>query len=150
MIRNLFIFLLCASLSGCIPLKQTKFIPDREDFIGHVECDGSLDVGWRHENTLDESRKPNVNERACFAISPNGKRHNLRFILSGRDIGSSYWRTASIWLIDASNPKKNIKWNNGLWTIHLEFLPPHENLVFNSQIKVWTFFYNPIIHGPPN
>jgi len=150
MTRSVSIFLICASVSGCVPLTQTKIIPYQKQFIRHVERDDSFDASWKYEDTLDESRKPKININASYAVSPKGRRYNLRFIPSDRDIGTSYWRTASIWLVDPSDPKKHVKWRNGLWTIHLEFLPPYRNLIFHNQIKIWTFFYNPIIHGPPN
>ena len=149
MIRYLHLLLLGASLTGCIPLTQTQINPSEERLIGHVAEDGSLAVGWKYEDILDESRKPKIDEKASYATSPKGKRYNLRIIPSNRDIGT-YWRTASISLVDPSKPQSRVRWRSGSWKIHLEFLPPHKDMIFDNEVRIWTLFYNPIVHGPPN
>lgn len=150
MIRLAIAALFIVTLSGCIPLTQTAITPKDGRLGGYVESDGSLAISWKTSNSPRESDKPEIDIERSYAIAPNGKRYSLRFVSSGRDIGTSCWRTGSLWLIDPSHPQSHNHWHSGTWKMRLQFLPPHSDLQFIKEVRVWTFFYNPIIHGPPN
>ena len=150
MIRAAISALLIATLSGCIPLTQTAITPKDGRMGGHVESDGSLAISWKIGHSLKESHKPRIDIERSYAIAQDGRRYSLRFVPSGRDMETSHWRTGSLWLVDQADPRSHRRWHSGTWKLHLQFLPPYSGILITKEVRVWTFFYTPIIHGPPN
>ena len=42
------------------------------------------------------------------------------------------------------------RWSNGIWSFHFVVESNGVAQMIDQQLKYWTFYYNPIIHGAPN
>ena len=147
----LLIIILTAVLSGCIPLAQTHIHPSRTDFICHVS-DGGLYIGWQ-SNSAEPSKQSDIDISSSWAVSPKGHVYAFnavpRTYLTGE---KSYWRDTTLYLreLNMSLGKDSKRWGNGNWKLHLAFTNRISHKPIDAEVKISTFYYNPIIHGPPN
>jgi hypothetical protein len=141
-------FVIQIASASCIPLTQTEVRGESEHFRAHIGPEGDLKVAWRHSSATPDKTKPAVNPKHCYAATEDGKRFPLRFRMSDSDEGYQF-RTASVQLFDPAT-QRTLRWSNGLWRIHLEFLPPRNSFVIDTKIRNYTFMYAPVVHGPPN
>lgn len=120
------------------------------NFRCNLDTRTKLGVNWR-SSPLKKEKQAQLEQSSCSAVSPKGKTYNLRVINKTYPSETpTYWSSANLELIDNSSPEKSIKWRNGTWKLNLAFKDeiPRESITTN--ITFTTFYYNPLLHGPPN
>ncbi len=148
--KTALLILLSVCFVSCIPLPQTRIIPEQDDFICHLGSGRKLYVAWR-STELDPAKQPNLDLSASWAISPTGARHSFTTIERTYHTGErSYWKDTSLVLMDSTYPDKPIKWYNGSWYIRLGFTKSNPHPRINAKVEITTFLYTPVLHGPPN
>jgi hypothetical protein len=135
-------------LVGCMPLKQITWHSSTD------EIRISPESAQIHVNILattdNPTNKPTIDTERSFAISPSGRRYTLQ--VTKNEYSNKYtsrWTADYVALIDPTNNRRH-KWENGEWKLHLFFTGPISRKPIESKFKLWTFWYCPIIHGPPN
>ena len=145
-------FVVFLLLAGCLRLPQTRVLSNQSDFSCHLEDDGGLFVGWKSE-FLEKERQPDIDLTSSWALSPSG--HNYAFTAVERTYRSdekSYWKDLTLFPREPETPqgKDSKKWTRGTWKIHIAFTKRIPREPIETDIAISTFFYNPIVHGPPN
>ncbi len=139
-------------LSGCIPLKQYNVTNERGEWyqgFGYCEGYGLLQMGQSNQ-----PKKGPIVDAESFAIGPRGKQYGVESELhpydlrEDRDPRLKYVRDR-IYLVDAKN-KRLSTWRNGDWQFTFVQDTPDGKVTQTVNMTLWTFFYNPVIHGPPN
>lgn len=138
-------------LSGCIPLQQA-YISGGE---GYDDL-GQFDQGWGLLMIGPSNRPKTVSivDVESFAIGPRGERYVVESephpydLREDRDSRVLYVRDR-IYLVNARGKRlKHLR--NGEWQFTFVLNTPEGRDTRNFNMTLWTFFYNPVIHGPPN
>ncbi len=132
-------------MSGCISLKQgTDEFKASGDAFGFGDGYGLL--------TINHQKQPiTVIDNESYALSPKGKKIGVRTKPHEYDLEQKQFNPRiRVDFIDSSgNTLTNL--SNGKWRFHFKFVK--EDQTQGSQdfeFNVTTFYYNPIIDGPPN
>jgi hypothetical protein len=139
------ILLISTSLPGCfLPLPQWEMIFRSSDVSGQVNDDGYFDV-W-----VDQNYWPNQLDlvgNLSWAENPDGERLNIDYEKSEKP-----YRGEWHYKIFPTNKKGNRlgSLNNGVWKLSLYLQKEEDIKIKELRFKLWTFFYNPLIHGAPN
>jgi hypothetical protein len=100
-----------------------------------------------------EAQKISIDSSSSYAISPEGVNYEIEFSRNQYATklaleNNSPW--ASFFVRPRSNPgQKAVEWRNGDWELFLVFGSANRDDI-KAKFKLWTFWYIPFIHGPPN
>jgi hypothetical protein len=130
---------------GCfIPLKQWKFLSDRSLITAQYSEVGYFEVWVNQSNWAGNFQ---LIEDKSYARDPHRKRHGIRVVEKGKTQNGEI--VFDIIVID--DDKNDIRCTkNGIWYVSLIFKKVNQVKVRDFGIKLWDFYYNPILHGPPN
>ncbi len=130
-------------LTGCIPLRQ----------YAHVSGPLHPSVGLCDDRYLlveiDMNREKIVAEQSHIT-DPSGKQYTIQVEPHQYDIDQKFEALrADVYpcRVDGSRIRR---WSNGIWSFHFVVETKGVAQAIDQQWKYWTFYYNPIIHGPPN
>jgi len=85
-----------------------------------------------------------------YLVSPRGTRYTVEVEPHQFDIEQKFpYIRERVYRCDASGGRVH-SWSNGVWRVHLAVDNAGIRSAIDQQIKFWTFFYNPLFHGPPN
>jgi hypothetical protein len=148
-IRFLAIAVLFQLLIGCVPLTQERIVGGHTyDHFGYSQDErcGLLQVG-----PSNRRRTATIIPERSYATSPDGIRFGIATRLHPYDLtaGHTYVRER-VYLLDKGGHQINRKWKDGQWIFHFALRTPHGEDTRDFHADLWTFYYNPIIHGPPN
>ena len=149
LIRFLALAALFQFLAGCVPLTQANVTGGRryDHFMYHEDMDsGLLQIGPSNRN-----RTATVIPGQSYATSPDGTRHSIATEPHQFDITQRYpYIRERIYLLDSNGNRVTRKWRNGRWTFHFALATPRGTETRDFQADLWTFLYNPVVHGSPN
>jgi len=146
--------LFCLFLTACVPLQQTEIKGGKGyDFFGYYGGYGLLQIG-----PSNQKKKIHVISEDSYAVSPTGKRFSIHSEPAPNDLKPSqyhsefpnYYVRDRITLIDAKGKTLAKISTNGEWHFHFEFSTAQGRDTRDFTARFWMFYYNPIIHGPPN
>lgn len=138
--------LIVLALSGCIPLKQAAFEAQQPgDHFGYYGSYGLLTIG-----SSSKKRAVKLVPEHSFAISPSGRRYSIRTKPHDYDLSQGHTYIRDQIRIYDSKGRHKTSLSDGKWTFvfAVDTGGRIEEHRFGSD--VWTFFYNPVLHGPPN
>jgi len=147
--KTLFVVVLTCFLCGCIPCKQAVFKGGEQyDHFGYYEYYGLLQIG---PSNAGKTAKVLVN--GSYAIDPSGRRLSIEteehdYDKQQKDPRAPYIRDR-IYVLD-QNGNRLSKLKDGNWKFVFALSTPKGREERTFESKVWTFYYNPILHGPPN
>jgi hypothetical protein len=131
-------------LSGCIPLRQEALVTGPSD-VGLTLCDDRY-LLFGEEKMRDHK----IVTQQSYIQSPSGKRYTIQVEPHQFDIQQKYGFVRDEIYPCGADGKRIWHWSNGVWLVHLVVDTNGELRIIDQQWKYWTFYYNPIIHGPPN
>jgi len=147
LMRALIALIVALALSGCIPLRQQETISGGHD-SDFLLCDDSFLLA--QFNPSNQPNRCKVIPAESYILSPSGKRYNVQVEPHQFDIEQKYTCVRErIYPIDAHGQRLK-HWYNGIWIVHVALDAPNQKSILEEKIRFWTFFYNPLIHGPPN
>ena len=130
-------------LTGCIPLRQGSRVsgPTHPPLL---LCDDRyVLVG------INMTREKFVTEQS-YITAPTGKRYTIQAEPHQYDINQKFKTLrADVYPCNADGSRLR-RWSNGIWAFHFVVETNGVAQTIDQQWKYWTFYYNPIIHGPPN
>ncbi len=134
--------------SGCLPLEQSKLAGSQH------EADISIYDNRRcFIVQLIKPRKPGENKiigHESYITSPSGNKFGIDVEPLAIDVRKLEKEIRQkIYPTDTTGSRVRIR-KNGVWSVYLVIDTAGERWVIEEQVKVSTFYYNPIIHGPPN
>ena len=132
-----------ATLSGCIQLRQESLIkgPDHPDVL---LCDDKyvlVGINMKREQIIVDK---------SHIIGPNGKRYSIQVEPHQFDVEQKYEAIRAAIYPCGDDGSRIRRWMNGIWTFHFAVKEGGIDRVIEQQWEYRTFYYNPIIHGPPN
>jgi len=141
--------LLLLFLSGCLPLKQIEWHTSTNEI--RISPEYSEIHVCVLTQTDDPAKKPMIDAARSYAVSPMGERLSLSVRMNSYAAKfKSPWTADYVRLYDPNNSNRRPKWQNGEWDLNLVFSDPSQRAPIYSVFKLWTFWYCPLIHGPPN
>ncbi len=146
------IILIVVSLIGCLPIVQTEK-------TSITAMDVSYEQSWPEPSYLlvtflDEEifyGNPEIVEDLSYVVDSDGKRYKIKHEKHQYDVdqGAKFPRNCIYVLKDNGKIKKSLE--SGIWKLIIVVKDKDGRLdEIKSEFKLWTFYYNPIIHGPPN
>jgi hypothetical protein len=137
------ILALVALVTGCIPLRQEARVSGPPHPSVLLCDDRYVSVG------IDMYREKIVAEQSYIA-DPKGKRYAIQIEPHQFDIEQKFAALrADVYPCDADGLRLR-RWSNDVWSFHFVVETNGVTQVIDQKWKYWTFYYNPIIHGPPN
>lgn len=139
------ILILSLNLYGCfLPLPQWEMIYRSSDVDGQVNEDGYFEV-W-----VDQTYWPkhlDIVGNLSWVKDPNGKKLHIDYEKGEKPYkGKWYYKIYPV----SENGKRLSSLSNGKWKISLHLQNGKDLKIKELEFKLWTFFYNPLIHGAPN
>jgi len=135
------------SLVGCLPLQQYGVSGGtKNDDFGYYGRFGLLTIG-----SNDKKKTVTLVPESSYALSPKGVKYGIYTEPHWFDLDrkTPYIRD-HVTLVSPRGKRIGSMPQNGTWHFHLELIGPLVKDSRDFTIRFWTFFYNPIIHGPPN
>ena len=150
--RHLTTIAFATLLTACIPLKQARIVGGRGyDHFGYY---GETGYGLLQIGPSSAPNRITVIDSQSYAIAPNGSRFRIRTEPHPYDIETKSFKVPYIrdrvYVLDSAGRRITKPLKNGQWKFHFTFLTPQGVRTRYFDAKLWTFYYNPIIHGPPN
>lgn len=130
-------------LSGCVPLRQWGLTGGPVSPAAVLHEDDSLIVEI-------DTKKERILTGPSYVISPRGQRYSLEVRPHDYDIEQKSEKVRAVVYLRDSKGERLKRWKNGVWTFHFVLQREGRIRVADQKRKYWTFYYNPIIHGPPN
>jgi hypothetical protein len=143
-------FFLLFGLQGCVPLPQMEQFPSRIPF--HAVYDLGDDyvlftVGGSENHPKDYEIIP----QRSHVIDPSGVRHPIRIKPHDYDVSQHFpFIRDEVFVLRSEAVPKPIALHNGTWKFVLACRRSGVVRADEFSFRIWTFYYNPIIHGPPN
>jgi hypothetical protein len=135
---------LAIMLSGCMRLRQESLVEGPSD-VHLLLCDDRYLLF--QEDTPPQDHK--IVTQQSYIQSPSGKRYTIQVEPHQFDIQRYGFVRDEIYPCDTDG-KRIRHWSNGIWSYHLVVETNGVPRIIDQQWKYWTFYYCPIIHGPPN
>jgi hypothetical protein len=141
------ILCVCLLLFGRIPLKQLEKQPSTTSFDmvydnGHV----LLSIG-----DSNQEKRYKIVEAESYASDESGKHYPISVRPHDYDLSQKFpFIRDEIYVFQSREAKKAMSLHNGIWTFHLTLEENGQRLEREFSFRLWTFYYNPIFHGPPN
>ena len=135
------------SLIGCIPLQQSEVSGGtKNDFFRYYGDYGLLNIG-----STDKKKTITLLPESSYALSPNGTKYGIYTEPHFYDLDQKYpYIRDHVTLVSPRGKRLGSIPQNGIWQFHFDFAGPRGRDTRDFTIKFWTFYYNPILHGPPN
>jgi hypothetical protein len=141
------ILCVCLLLFGRIPLKQLEQQPSSTPF--NMNYDNGcvlLSIGNGNGKKLYE-----IVEAESYASDESGKRYPISVRPHDYDLSQKFpYIRDEIYVFQSREAKKAMSLHNGIWTFYLTLEENGQRLEKEFSFRLWTFYYNPIFHGPPN
>lgn len=141
---HIVISLVLLFVNGCLPLQQWEIIERSSDIEGSVNDDGYFDI-WIDQSYW--SQNLSLNDNLSWVDDPDGSRLNIESEKGKNTYKGKY--NYKIFPIN-SKGKRITSYRSGLWKITLHLQKGEEVKIKELQLNLWTFFYNPLLHGAPN
>ncbi len=139
------LFTLIFSLTGCIPLRQEERISGPVHPTVLISKDQHLYLLVE----IDLNREKLVAEQS-YLVAPSRKRYGVQVESHKYDKEQKFHATrADVYPVDADGSRLR-RWQKGVWSFHFVIESNGISQVVDQKWRYWTFYYNPIIHGPPN
>ena len=140
---SLTILAMMVLLTGCIPLRQEARVSGPVHPPLLLCDDRYVLVG------IDMNREKIIAEQSHIT-DPSGKRYTIQVEPHRYDIEQKFEALrADVYLCGADGLRIR-RWSNGIWSFHFVVETNGVAQTIDQQLKYWTFYYNPIIHGAPN
>ena len=138
--------LVCMCLTGCIPLQQCEVTGGKkDDFFRYYGDYGLLNIG-----SANKKKAITLLPASSYAISPTGIKYGIFTEPHYYDLEQKFSYTRDhITLVTPRGKRIGKMPQNGIWHFHFEFLNSYGKIDRDFICKFWTFYYSPIIHGPP-
>lgn len=133
-------------MPGCIPLQQSSFHGNvKDDHFGHYGDHGLLTIG-------DSNAQKTITllPEQSYAISPEGKRYGIQARDHDFGIAQGYPYVRDQIRIYNAQGKEIRGLRNGKWIFVFAIKRDGKTVQRRFESNVSTFYYNPILHGPPN
>lgn len=139
-------------LTACAPLKQTRIVGGQgSDHFGYY---GETGYGLLQIGPSNTPKRITVIDARSYAIAPNGSRFRIRTEPHAFDIETKFPKTPyvrdRVYLLDSEGRKITRALKNGNWKFHFTLRTAKGVETRDFDADLWTFYYNPLIHGPPN
>lgn len=129
--------------TGCIPLRQAARVSG-PDYPSLLLCDDRyvlVGIDMNHENIVADQ---------SHIADPKGQRYSIQVEPHQYDIERKFAAIrANVYPCDPDGLRLR-RWANGTWSFHFVVETNGVTTVVDQQWRYWTFYYNPIVHGPPN
>jgi len=129
--------------AGCIPLRQevqVSGLPNPSVLL----CDDRYLLV-----SVDLKREQIVLEQSHIT-DPKGTQYSIEVEPHQYDIDQKHaFLRADVYPCESDGSRLR-RWSNGIWSFHFVLEMNGVTQVIDQRWKYWTFYYNPIIHGPPN
>lgn len=140
-------FILGSLLVACVPVQQCDVSGGHKyDSFGYYGDYGLLSIG-----PTNQKKTIRLLPGSSYALSANGTKYGIRTEphFFDRERKVSYVRD-HITLVDQRGKRIGRIPQNGIWQFHFEFIGPNGKSSRDFTSRFSTFFYNPLLHGPPN
>jgi hypothetical protein len=129
-----------------MPLKQSEIISKSSDISGSYESGYILlyvnQEYWEREYTIDQI--------SSYVLGPDGRHYEIKNETHDYDLQNhSKTPRTRIYIKNEAGSIVNC-WEDGVWKLVLKLRTNDSEINKELEIKVWTFFYSPLIHGAPN
>lgn len=137
----------CLLLIGCVPLQQSEVSGGKkDDYFRYYDEYGLLEIG-----PSDKKKTVTLIPEYSYALSPKGIKYGIHTEPHFYDLEQKHpYIRDHITLVNPRGKRIGSIPQNGTWHFHFEFIGPRGKDSREFTIRFWTFYYNPIIHGPPN
>ena len=137
-------------LQGCIPLPQMKQQPSRVPF--HAVYDlGDKYVLFSIGGDEGHRKNYQIIPQRSYVTDPSGTKHPIRIEPHDYDISEHHpFIRDDIYVLRSETVPKPISINDGTWKFVFAWRRSGAVREDEFSFRIWTFYYNPIIHGPPN
>lgn len=137
------ILVLVVMLTGCIPLRQEALVKGPAHPALRLSDERYLetDIDLNHES---------INTQQSYMESPAGKRYTFQVQPHQYDIDEKRSYVSAELYPFAADGSRLQGWRSGVWTFHFVVETNSVTQIIDQKWKYWFFYYNPIIHGPPN
>lgn len=142
--------LLLLSLSSCVPLPQMQQYPSRVPF--HAVYDlGDRSVLFSIGGDEGRPKDYTIIPEHSYVVDPSGTCHPIQIKPHDFDVSQHYpFIRDEIFILRSGTVTKPIRLYDGTWKFVLVYRRLGGLHDDTFSFRIWTFFYSPIIHGPPN
>lgn len=148
MLRALGVLVAALALGGCIPLQQPMVTGGEQyDSFGYHDGYGLLQVG--PSNVV---KTVAIVDAESYAVGPRGERYGVEsepHPHMGRNDARVPYVPDCIFLTNAKG-RRIRGWRDGKWTFVFALDTPRGRETREFAMTLSTFYYNPLVHGPPN
>jgi hypothetical protein len=143
--------LLLFGLAGCLPLPQMEKHPSRIPFHASYNGWGEKAVIFTIGGCEERPKDYEILPQRSHVIDPSGKQHPIRIQPHEFDISEHYpFIRDDIFVLRSAAHPAPISLRDGTWKFVLTYRRASGVRTDTFSFRIWTFYYNPIIHGPPN
>jgi hypothetical protein len=136
-------------LIGGIPIKQLQQQPSTTDF--HMVYDDSEKYVLLSIGSEKAKKKYAIIDDGSYAVDQSGKHYPISVKPHDFDLSQGFpYIRDRIYVLRSKVNKKVLALHNGTWTFHLNLDDNGQREQKEFSFRLWTFFYNPVIHGAPN
>lgn len=141
--RTIIISICLIIFYSCLPLPQHKLLSKSSDISAQYDEEGYFKI-WIDKQTW--IRDLRLIDNLSYAIHEDDKKYNIQ---SEEQVDSPRYRSYKIFIV---NEKGNITTalKAGIWEIYLHLQKGDKVQEEAIKFRLWTFYYNPLIHGAPN
>lgn len=134
--------------SGCMPLQQYKQLEGTTaEHLSVLDNLSALQLSLGKGSTSEKNR---VVAEESRITSPSGTIYNVQIKPHHYDIQEKHDEVRqNIYPVQRNGVPVEIR-QNGIWSLHLVIETEGIRRTLDRQLKISTFYYNPLIHGPPN
>ena len=148
-VLKLLVLIMFNCLIGCIPKQQATITGGKDgEHLGiYEEPYGSiLQMG-----TIAEPKKITIIGSKSYVVDPKGIRREVEIEPHEFDIETKSPNIRDrVFVLDTSKNRMK-RLYNGIWKFYITFKSQSGQEETREFVgKYWTFYYNPILHGPPN
>lgn len=142
--ENLITFLILVSfITGCTVVVHEDLISDSVDprLMRGTDQFFIVDINLNNEKIIEGS---------SYIVDPNGKKYSILVKPHQYDIDSKFPQIrANVYPLQDDGGFLS-SWINGIWYFHFHIESNGTRRIVEKKKKYWNFYYNFIVHGPPN
>lgn len=141
---------LAVSFTGCFPLPQMDQHPSRIPFHADYER-GDDHVLFTIGGSENHPKDYDIIPQRSYVVDPSGLHHPIRIKPHDFDISERFpFIRDEIFVLRSETVPKPIQLHDGTWKFVLAYRRSGVIRDDTFSVRIWTFYYNPIVHGPPN